>query len=148
MLALNRVVVPNAQEVAGEVIDGEAIIINLATGIYYSMDGVGAEIWALIEAEQPLEEMVAAIVARFDVGRDRAEADVQRVVGQLLAEGLAVLSEREPAVQAKTQPQGGTLPYEPPELITYSDLGDLLALDPPAPGLKDIPWNAASEKPG
>ena len=32
----------NTEEVAAKVIDGEAIIINLTTGVYYSMDGVGA----------------------------------------------------------------------------------------------------------
>jgi len=36
----------------------------------------------------------------------------------------------------------GKLPYEPPRLSVYRDMGDLLALDPPAPGLTDIPWKA------
>ncbi len=39
MLALSSFVVPNEQQVAAKVMDGEAILINLATGTYYSMPG-------------------------------------------------------------------------------------------------------------
>ena len=35
----------NPDEVAAKVVQGEAIIINLATGVYYSMTGVGAAAW-------------------------------------------------------------------------------------------------------
>jgi hypothetical protein len=31
-------------------------------------------------------------------------------------------------------------PYEPPQLNIYRDMGDLLALDPPTPGLEATPW--------
>ena len=30
--------------------------------------------------------------------------------------------------------------YTPPVLEVYTDMSDLLALDPPMPGLADIPW--------
>ena len=30
--------------------------------------------------------------------------------------------------------------YTTPELVIYRDMGDLLALDPPLPGLDEIPW--------
>jgi hypothetical protein len=36
--------------------------------------------------------------------------------------------------------------YEPPKLNAYRDMGDLLALDPPMPGLEDIPWEGAEDK--
>ena len=37
--------VPNVAEVAAKVMDGEAILINLANGMYYSMDGAGGFLW-------------------------------------------------------------------------------------------------------
>ena len=39
----------NYPQVINETIDGEAIIINLVTGSYYSLDKTGAEVWELIE---------------------------------------------------------------------------------------------------
>jgi hypothetical protein len=39
------------------------------------------------------------------------------------------------------------LPYEAPVLNIYRDMGDLLALDPPTPGLYDIAWKAPEDEP-
>lgn len=36
----------NAPSVVGEVIDGEAVILNLETGKYYSARGSGSAIWS------------------------------------------------------------------------------------------------------
>src|SRR6187397_1108133 len=40
---------PNSPSVVSEIIDGEAVIMNLATGHYFSALGTGGELWALIE---------------------------------------------------------------------------------------------------
>jgi hypothetical protein len=36
-------------------------------------------------------------------------------------------------------------PYEPPVLERYADMEDLLALDPPMPGIANLPWQGADE---
>jgi hypothetical protein len=41
--------------------------------------------------------------------------------------------------------QKDKLPYELPKLNIYRDMGDLLALDPPVPGLGDTPWKEPEE---
>jgi coenzyme PQQ synthesis protein D (PqqD) len=147
MLTLRHCLAPNADEVAGEVIDGEAIIINLATGVYYSMDRVGGLIWGLIEARHSLLDIVTTIVARYDVSRERAEADVQRVASELLEQKLVVVSDAEPSPRRDQEGALPNLSYETPGLTAYRDMGDLLALDPPAPGLRNIPWKATREGP-
>ena len=131
---------PNAEEVAGEVIDGEAIIISLTTGVYFSMDRVGGLIWSLIEARRSLQDIVATIVARHEVTSDEARTDVQRVVSELLEHRLVVVSNEAPRPMDPESTPEQRLPYDAPRLNVYRDMGDLLALDPPAPGLKDIPW--------
>lgn len=132
---------PNSQEVAAKVIGGEAIMINLLSGVYYSMDHVGGAIWELIESDHSIEELVTAITARYDVSREQAEADVQRFVEELMPENLIVASTDDakpvPKPLAETQPR---LVYEPPRLKIYRDMSDLLALDPPIPGLEETPW--------
>lgn len=139
---------PNTNEVADEVIDGEAILINLASGIYYSMDGVGGVIWSLIAAGHSLLATAATIAARYEVSPEQAEADVQRVAAELVEHGLVVPREADQPEPPPVAPASTTrLPYEQPKLTVYRDMGDLLALDPPAPGLKDIPWTPPGEKP-
>ena len=73
-----------------KVIDGEAIIINLANGVYYSMDKVGALVWDLLQAGHTLEDVIAAVTGRYDVPREQAESNVQELVQELVQENLVV----------------------------------------------------------
>lgn len=131
------------EEVVAKVMDGEAIIINLSNGIYYSLDNVGAAIWDMIEGGWRLDEIVTAIASRYDVAGPRAEHDVLRLVTELLGEDVVVIAE--PNGASSHQPAASVaqkLPYASPELHAYRDMEDLLALDPPTPSLADIPWKA------
>jgi hypothetical protein len=132
---------PNEQEVAAKVLDGEAIIINLANGIYYSTDKVGGVIWDLLAAGQSLEEVITAILARYDVSREQAQADVERLAAELVQENLLLPTTDGVRAQTMAEPESQQkLLYEMPVLNIYRDMGDLLALDPPTPGLQDITW--------
>lgn len=137
---------PNEEEVAAKVMDGEAILINLSTGMYYSMDKVGAMIWEFVEKRCSLAEMAGAIRGRYEVSAEQIEADVERLVGALLQENL-VLEADEAAPHEELQledPQQREL-YEAPQLNIYRDMGALLALDPPMPGLEATPWKDSEE---
>jgi hypothetical protein len=122
--------------VESEVIGGEAVIINLATGVYYSMDRTGAYVWeALANGATPAE-----VVAALGPSALTAAADVARVVDEAVREGLI---EPAPAASAPAlPPPPGS--YAPPALTAYRDMGDLLALDPPAPGLDQVSWKASA----
>jgi len=129
-------------DVTGKVIDGEAIIMNLATGAYYSMDGVGAALWELLEQGCSGEESVAALAERFDVTREMLERDVDAVIDDLLAEELLVVAERSaPAAVPYVSTQAE---YTTPSLQKFTDMADLLALDPPMPGLDESAWGDAT----
>jgi len=137
----------NEQEVAAKVIDGEAIIINLANGIYYSMDKVGALIWEMLAGGHSLAEVTTAVLARYDVTREQTEADMQKLAAELMQENLLVVSQDAPAfLNGSTIESPEKLPYEAPQLNIYRDMGELLALDPPAPGLQDIIWKEPDDE--
>lgn len=144
MLRWQHRLAPNQDAVAARVIDGEAIIINLKTGVYYSTDKVGALLWELVEQSRRLDEMVQVILARYEVPRVQVEADVRRLVAELLAENLVVMSDGGGASGSPGAPPPvpNRASYDPPRLEIYRDMGDLLALDPPAPGFEKTPWVA------
>lgn len=148
MVNLDQRLQPRENEVAAKVIDGEAIIINLANGVYYSMDKVGALIWEMIEGRHSLAEMVEIISRRYAVSSEQAESDVRRLTEELLEETLVVPSNDGAAcLNGGTETQQETLAYESPALNIYRDMGDLLALDPPVPGLGDTPWKEPDSEP-
>jgi hypothetical protein len=144
MLTLQARFRPNEKEVAAKVLDGEAIIINLSNGIYYSMDKVGGFLWAMVAEGHSLEEILAAIVARYDVSLEQARADIERLAAELLQENVVLASDHAPPPREHPEPRQ-KVAYEWPQLNIYRDLGDLLALDPPMPGLEEIPWKEPAE---
>jgi len=148
MLTLQTRLLPNTQEVAAKVMDGEAILINLSNGMYYSMDRVGGLLWELVEKGYSLEEMAATISQRYEVSPDQARADVERLTAELQQENLVLegngASPRETLGLDSSQQRE---PYEAPELHIYRDMGALLALDPPMPGLEATPWKDSDKEP-
>ena len=133
----------NSKEVAAKVIDGEAIIINLGTGTYYSTDNVGALAWELAEGGHAFGAMVTAFEHRFSVSPEtNVEVDLQSFFERLVDEHLIEVSAAGPAaVSMPAMPRSATA-YVAPALNAYRDMDDMLALDPPVPGLEPIPWNA------
>ena len=145
-----RRVRPRDDEIAASVIDGEALIINLSNGVYYSLPGSGAFIWAFLERGHDTEATAAAVVDRYGVAPDRARSDVEGLVDRLVAEGIVTddgANEREARALDLEFPAPGT--YAPPTLERYADMEDLLALDPPMPGIANLPWQSEDEaRPG
>jgi coenzyme PQQ synthesis protein D (PqqD) len=138
---------PNEQEVAAKVIDGEAIIINLANGIYYSLDKVGGLIWEMLAAKRSLEEVVSAVLTRSDVSPEQAQTDVERLAAELLQEDLLrIVNNGGKLEKIAEQDNQQKLIYEAPMPNTYRDMGDLLALDPPTPSLQDIAWKEPDDE--
>jgi hypothetical protein len=146
MTATENCYIPNAEEVASEVLDGEAVLINLSNGMYYSIDGVGGRIWELIERGVCLDNVVQDVVARYEVDEQTVGADLQTFLNELIAENLVVPA-GSPGTAVDTANGASRLPYDAPALNIFRDMGDLLALDPPMPGLKDIPWKDAPDEP-
>jgi hypothetical protein len=129
------------QDVASELIDGEAIIIDLGTGMYFSLVGAGGRIWALLAEQRSLEEILACLLVEYEVGAEAAREDLENLVTQLLAENLIVPAQQpRPSDPVASTALAAKIPYQPVRLVIYRDMGDLLALDPPAPGLSEIVW--------
>ena len=139
MLTLQSRLVANEGEIAAKIMDGEAILINVSTGMYHSMDGVGGFIWELIAAGHSLEQIVEAIVSHYDVDAEKAGQDVQHLATELVKENLVVSADGA-APPLSLEPPAEKQPYAAPALNTYRDMSDLLALDPPMPGLQQVPW--------
>lgn len=78
-------------DVAFEVLDGEAVVLNLQTGIYFSLNEVGTRIWQLLEEHERVEPVIEAMLAEYEVEREVLEADVSRLVSELSEKGLLVV---------------------------------------------------------
>ena len=128
----------NPNELAAKVIDGEAIIINLTNGVYYSADGSGAMIWQAIEAGCSLDQISDELARHFDAEKAKVSSDVIEFANHLVSEELirpeAISPEETSAMPAWGEAQGD---YATPSLEKYNDMAHFFALDPPLPAIGD-----------
>jgi hypothetical protein len=125
----------NAPQVIAENIDGEVVLVNLEQGIYYSTDRVGADLWDLIETGRSVRAMHEAIEARYDADGAEIAAAVESFLADLEREKLIVVapSSDDPAAQVDAISGGAAatrLPFQRPMLNKYTDMKDMLLLDP------------------
>lgn len=124
----------NEPAVASETIDGEVIAINLDQGTYYSLQGVAAELWGMVEQGMAVDAITRSI--------EHSYAQGERPIGEVVADFLKQLEDEELIVTAgaaepSSQPlagapngQGSGVSMPVPILNKYSDMQDLLLLDP------------------
>jgi len=83
----SSVAIAVADQVSAD-LDGEAVILNLESGVYYSLDQVGAHIWILIQEPRTVHEIRDAILDEYEVEPDRCERDIVSLLDQLADAGL------------------------------------------------------------
>ena len=124
----------NTPTVTHETIDGEAVIINLDSGNYYSLVDVGSFIWGLVEKGASASEVQDLVLQTYQGNATDVDRGVQELLVQLQQENLIVpadetgaldLSEALPSTNGHEKPS-----FNPPSLHKYSDMQELLLLDP------------------
>jgi hypothetical protein len=124
----------NTPQVAGEVIDGEGVLIHFESGCYYSTDKLGAAILELVARQAPVRQIADSLTAAYAAEPGRIESALQRFLGELQQEQLivpvAAPAGANGAAAGPPPAAGPKLPFEAPSLHKYNDLQDLLLLDP------------------
>jgi hypothetical protein len=69
-------------------LQGEAVILNFDSGVYYGLNQVGAYVWELIQQPRPVSEILFMVLDEYDVGADRCENDLIVLLKDLKGAGL------------------------------------------------------------
>lgn len=119
-------------EVVSSVVDGEVVAINLDTGSYYNIAGAGTDVWTAVEGLATVDEVSARLAHRYRLPVDEISAAVTPFVDELLTEGLIRPAETDGSHQAAERdgPPGGDAAFSPPVLEKFTDMEDLLLVDP------------------
>jgi hypothetical protein len=123
--------------VVHETFDDEVVIIDFETGSYYSLDKVGTHVWSLIERGATLGEIVESLARSYHGSRPQIESAVQRFTSELQEQNLVSPAGAGPSPQpeaadrqADAEPSAEHAVFEPPVLQEYTDMQELLLLDP------------------
>ncbi|MFP4249580.1 MAG: PqqD family protein [Armatimonadota bacterium] len=74
-------------------IEGTAALLNVNTGIYYTVDGAGIILVEMCDGETTLGQVARAVCAEYDVEEDRALDDLIELTEALVEEGLVLADE-------------------------------------------------------
>lgn len=76
---------------------GETVILQLQSGTYYQLDGVGARIWALILTPTTVRTVLDTLLAEYDVPAEQCEADLIALLESLVSARLVDVADGTPA---------------------------------------------------
>lgn len=81
-------VLKRSDNAAFEVVAGEAILIRLDTGTYFSLNKVGTEFWEMLDGEQSVGDHAAVLAARYEVDEQMVQGDLLELAGKMAADNL------------------------------------------------------------
>lgn len=123
----------NSPPVVAEMIDGEATIVDLDTGTYYALNESGSFVWDRLLGGIEVRQVASAVADRYGIDSEQATGDVESLLAELTERQLlAPLEEGRPAPTANGSPAEASTngSYSPPKLSVYTDMQELLLLDP------------------
>lgn len=65
-------------------LQGEMVLLNLKTGVYFGLDPVGTRIWQLVQEHQSLKKALDSMVEEYEVTEVRCEQELLGFVAELL----------------------------------------------------------------
>jgi hypothetical protein len=80
-------VVVNKNQIFSE-LQGEAVILDINSGVYYGLNQVGASIWNLIQVPKTVKEIKDALLAEYEVDPQACETDILVLIEDLASKGL------------------------------------------------------------
>ena len=78
------------EQVLTSKVGDETVLLNLQTGMYYSLDPVGTRFLELLQRTSRLDEVHHALLEQFDVSTAKLEADLLKLSQDMLTRGLLV----------------------------------------------------------
>ena len=90
LLDLSSYVIPSPKVLVQE-LDGEAVLLDLASERYFGLDEVGTRVWRHLLAHRQLERVCDEMQKEFDVDASTLRNDVLRLVDELLDAGIVTV---------------------------------------------------------
>jgi hypothetical protein len=71
-------------------LDGESVLLNIESGLYFGLDRIGTRIWQLIEEHGDVDAIVRVMQDEYDADPQTLRADAEALIAALLEKRLIV----------------------------------------------------------
>lgn len=86
-ISLNQMVVQTKGNIVSDM-GGEKVMLSIENGKYYNLGEIGGEIWELIQEEKTINELILALLSKYDVEEAVCEEQVVSFLEHLYKEKL------------------------------------------------------------
>ncbi|MDN3954790.1 lasso peptide biosynthesis PqqD family chaperone [Sporolactobacillus laevolacticus] len=87
IITIDSIVSQNPGNIASDM-DGEKVMLSIATGNYYNIGKVGGTIWDLMAQPIELKRMIRILTGQYAVDQDQCYSDVVPFLEKLNRDGL------------------------------------------------------------
>ena len=75
-------------------LQGELVILDLKTGVYFGLDPVGTRMWHLLQEHQFLQKVLDSLVDEYEVTEAVCANDLLGFVAKMLEKGLVEVNNK------------------------------------------------------
>ncbi len=76
-------------------IEGEATILNTATGTYYGLNETGTAIWKLIQTPVTFKKIIISILSNYKVEKEVCKKEINDLLLDMNKEGMITINNNE-----------------------------------------------------
>lgn len=77
-----------SDDVVFRILGDEAVILNLASGVYFGLDTVGTRMWQLMSEHGSTDKVVETLLDEYEVEKEQLCGDLDKLIQQLSEKGL------------------------------------------------------------
>ncbi|MEO6325460.1 MAG: PqqD family protein [Thermoanaerobaculia bacterium] len=88
-----RIAIP--ENVLVRELDGESVLLNLDTERYHGLDEAGTGFWRALSETGSIQAAYDRLLAEYEVAPETLRGDLERLIGELVAQGLIALEPAE-----------------------------------------------------
>ena len=87
-LISNSSIISAAKEQVSSDLGGEAIILNLKSGVYHGLNEVAAKIWNIIQNPKSVNDVRTILLEEYEVDFQQCDRDLKELLQELTKVGL------------------------------------------------------------
>jgi len=116
--------------IISDVFGEEVVLVNLESGVYYSLRYSAAQIWIRLINQYSPTEIFADLIQIYRVDENDLMSDINLFFTQLLEDKIIKIASETEKKSIEFNSKEILVPYTSPVLETFSDMQEILLLDP------------------
>ena len=77
-----------SEDVVWRNLQGESVLLDLKSGVYFGLDAVGTRIWTLLQDHRDLQAVLQELLSEYEVSEETCAHDLMDLVSAMAEKGL------------------------------------------------------------